>query len=233
MKKNIAMRVAAFLFILTMITTCAFATTFAKYTTKGEAEDSARVAKWGVTVSMVGMDQTEYEISGEGIGSQDAQISSATDEKNIAPGSQLRFATIGLSGTPEVAVQVTFTANLSLTGWEVPKNENENEEYCPLVFSVKDKEFKIGGKALDGSAISTVAELEAAVEAAIVAYSAIYNPNTNLVNQNANTLTVYCQWAYAGNDVNDTALGDAAADGVSTNDPAINLSITCTVTQID
>ena len=54
MKKNIAMRVAAFLFILTMISTCAFATTFAKYTTKGEATDSARVAKWGVTISAAG-----------------------------------------------------------------------------------------------------------------------------------------------------------------------------------
>ena len=36
MKKNIAMRVAAILFILTMISTCAFSTTFAKYVTTDE-----------------------------------------------------------------------------------------------------------------------------------------------------------------------------------------------------
>ena len=54
MKKNIAMRVAAFLFILTMISTCAFATTFAKYITSENSTDTARVAKWGVTVEVTG-----------------------------------------------------------------------------------------------------------------------------------------------------------------------------------
>ena len=54
MKKNIAMRVAAFLFILTMISTCAFATTFAKYVSHGESHDTARVAKWGVKIDVTG-----------------------------------------------------------------------------------------------------------------------------------------------------------------------------------
>ena len=56
MKKNIAMRIAAFLFVLTMISTCAFATTFAKYTTNGSSSDEARVAKWGVTVAATNAD---------------------------------------------------------------------------------------------------------------------------------------------------------------------------------
>ena len=222
MKKNIAMRVAAFLFILTMITTCAFATTFAKYITDGSATDSARVAKWGVTVSMTGMNQTEYEISGEGIGSQDAQISATTDEKNIAPGSEIRFATIDLKGTPEVAVSVTFEATLTLTNWKVG-----SAEYCPLVFKVGNTPIQMGG------AIDTVAKLEDAVEAAIVAYSKEYAVNTNLAAESVNTLTVHCSWAYAGNDFNDTVLGDAAADNITTNDPSISLTIKCTVTQLD
>lgn len=222
MKKNIAMRVAAFLFILTMITICAFATTFAKYTTKGEAEDSARVAKWGVTVSMVGMDQTEYEYDGT---AQDTSISATTTEKNIAPGSHVRFATINLTGTPEVAVSVTYTATLELSNWVV-----DGTEYCPLVFKVGTQEIKMD------STNNTVDKLEAAVVAAIVAYSEDYGVNTNLVNQAANKLTVYCYWAFSTSEADDkldTALGDAAADTVTNNDPKIDLTITCTVTQID
>ena len=46
MKNNIAMRMAAILFIITMISTCAFSSTFAKYVTTGSSSDSARVAKW-------------------------------------------------------------------------------------------------------------------------------------------------------------------------------------------
>ena len=40
------MRMAAILFIITMISTCAFSSTFAKYVTTGSSSDSARVAKW-------------------------------------------------------------------------------------------------------------------------------------------------------------------------------------------
>ena len=219
MKKNIAMRVAACLFILAMITTCAFATTFAKYITSDTATDSARVAKWGVTVSMTGMDQTEYEYAGT---AQDESISATTSEKNIAPGSHIRFATIDLKGTPEVAVSVTFEATLTLTNWKVG-----SAEYCPLVFKVGNTTIQMGG------AIDTVAKLEDAVEAAIVAYSKEYAVNTNLAAESVNTLTVHCSWAYAGSDVNDTALGDAAADGITTNDPKIDFTIKCTVTQLD
>ena len=236
MKKNIAMRVAAFLFILTMISTCAFATTFAKYTTSDTATDEARVAKWGVTVSMVGMDQTEYEYGGT---AQDTSISATTTEKNIAPGSEIRFATINLTGTPEVAVSVTYTATLDLSNWVVG-----GTEYCPLVFKVGSVDYFIG-KDVSGSTIEAVkalgkiesiSELKTAVEAAIVAYSKNYDANTNLVNQTANQLTVHCSWAFSSSDaddIKDTALGNAATDADTSKHPGISLTITCTVTQID
>ena len=50
MKKNKAMRAAGVLVIATLLTTCLTAGTFAKYTTTDSATDSARVAKFGVTV---------------------------------------------------------------------------------------------------------------------------------------------------------------------------------------
>lgn len=54
MKKNKTLRAAGILFLATMLTTCMTAGTFAKYTTGDRAEDSARVAKFGVTVTADG-----------------------------------------------------------------------------------------------------------------------------------------------------------------------------------
>lgn len=51
MKKNKTLRAAGILFLATMLTTCMTAGTFAKYTTSDSANDSARVAKFGVTVT--------------------------------------------------------------------------------------------------------------------------------------------------------------------------------------
>lgn len=56
MKKRInkPMRAAGILLVATMLTTCMTAGTFAKYTTTDSATDSARVAKFGVTVTANG-----------------------------------------------------------------------------------------------------------------------------------------------------------------------------------
>ena len=48
MKTNKMMRCASTMLIAALITTSFTTTTFAKYTTQGSAQDSARVAKWGV-----------------------------------------------------------------------------------------------------------------------------------------------------------------------------------------
>ena len=222
MKKNIAMRVAAFLFILTMISTCAFATTFAKYTTKGEATDEARVAKWGVTVAAETPDNKEYHLEA-GEAGQDAEIIADANVKTIAPGSYVKFATINLSGTPEVSVSVTYEATLTLTNWK----DGNGAEYCPLVFIVS---YGNARTELSKEAGETVAEFAGRVVAAINSTRTL-TPNKD-VSQLAD-LTVQCQWAYAGNDSADTALGNAAADADTNNDPSISLTIKCTVTQLD
>ncbi len=54
MKKNKPMRAAGVLLIATMLTSCMTAGTFAKYTTTDSAADTARVAKFGVNVSVNG-----------------------------------------------------------------------------------------------------------------------------------------------------------------------------------
>lgn len=52
MKKNRMMRLASGLLVLTLLTTCIISGTFAKYTTEAEGSDTAKVAKWGVTLKV-------------------------------------------------------------------------------------------------------------------------------------------------------------------------------------
>ena len=206
MKKNIAMRVAAFLFVLTMVSICTFATTFAKYTTTGSAEDSARVAKWGVTVTAAneeGLFASAYndnKVKSEGSPAADV----------VAPGTSGSLAGFTVSGKPEVAVNVTYAATLTLTGWTV-----DSAEYCPIVFTVNGTKYLF---------TTNIADLEDAVEDAIAAASASYDANTTI----SDTLSVSWAWAYsssADNDVKDTALGNLATA------PTIELVVDCTVTQ--
>ena len=50
-KRSIMIRVMAVLSVVMMFTICFVGGTFAKYTTGDSGDDSARVAKWGVTVA--------------------------------------------------------------------------------------------------------------------------------------------------------------------------------------
>ena len=207
MKKNIAMRIAAFLFILTLISTCAFGSTFAKYTTSGSASDEARVAKWGVTVTAPNAEKlfasTYNDNAVESVGSADV----------VAPGTSGTLASFSVTGTPEVAVKVTYDATLTLTGWTI----SETEEYCPIVITVGSTECKG----------ATMAELKQKVEAAVAEQSQTFDANTDLSTKNL-SFSVTWSWALTGaegTDAKDTALGDLATA------PTIKLDVTCTVTQ--
>lgn len=216
MKKNIAMRVAALLFILTMISTCAFATTFAKYTTSESATDSARVAKWGVNVVVENYDvfNTDYDST------TNPTVSSVTVEgqtrKNVvAPGTNGNLTCISITGTPEVSVNVAFTAELELTGWTV-----DSTYYCPL-------EITVGKETYKGMDYTSTDDFETAVENAIKVYTKNYAANTDLSSISDDAPVVSWAWAFEGNDdVKDTKLGDAATAEIS-------LTVTCTVTQED
>ena len=120
MKKNKPMRAAGVLLLATMLTTCMTAGTFAKYTTSDSAEDSARVAKFGVVVSADGtLFGQQYQDSANGnkimtYTSTDTtgtvQVSTSTDGNVVAPGTKndtgLGFS---VTGQPEVDVNVTST----------------------------------------------------------------------------------------------------------------------------
>lgn len=122
MKKNKTLRAAGILFLATMLTTCMTAGTFAKYTTSDRAEDSARVAKFGVTVTADGSLFGEEYASKEG-GNKPISFSGdehtgtvqvfETGENVVAPGTKndtgLGFV---ISGKPEVDVEINTTVDI-------------------------------------------------------------------------------------------------------------------------
>lgn len=237
MKKIKFMRVAAVLLILCLATTCAISSTFAKYTTEGSATDTARVAKWGVTASVTGDVFAETYAKNDSAFTANANsvVSSETGENVVAPGTSGNLSAITLEGNPEVAVRVEANIDLELVGWEYKENpEATAAMYCPIV-------FKVGGTAVDVSACTTLDEVEAAVEEAVIKAilgdtvtvaddttgkkaSVDYAANTNLA---AGTTAVTWEWAFDGDDAKDTYLGNLETA------PTISITTGITVTQID
>lgn len=130
MRKNKVMRLASVLLVLTLLTTSVISGTFAKYTTTGSVADTARVAKFGVVITTSGtlysdtyyaqnvttngnmpaattwQTQPDYN-SGNGI-----SVNADTQNTNVvAPGTKSygNGMSFGVTGTPEVAVEVKTT----------------------------------------------------------------------------------------------------------------------------
>ena len=112
MKKNKMMRIASILMVATLITTCAISGTFAKYVTKAEGSDSARVAKWGIVLNLNAGEvfAKEYDLSkahqDEGAAAYTG-LAVKAEEKVVDPGTSSeevgKTITASVKGTPEVA----------------------------------------------------------------------------------------------------------------------------------
>lgn len=136
MKKNKMMRIASILMVATLITTCAISGTFAKYVTKAEGADQARVAKWGVVLTMEGdnMFAPEYKADDETFkGSTDNQnpvLSVRVDPDYegdyadlVAPGTTNNGFKATIEGKPEVAVRYTLHIDKDWTDVVLPAGE--------------------------------------------------------------------------------------------------------------
>ena len=217
MKKNKMMRIASALLIAVLLTTCAISGTFAKYTTKGDFTDSARVAKFGVEVVAGGnLFAENYDDTVVSAGA--VTIGEGSYKKLVAPGTDGAMTSFAITGSPEVDVKVTYEATVTLSVWEV-----DGDYYCPLVVYVNDNPIY-------GAGCTSEADFAGKIKAAIDAYTASYEANDDLANveTDATKLSVRWEWPFeTGNDVKDTKLGDA--DELAT----IDIKVTCTVTQID
>lgn len=232
LKNNRTMRAAVLLLALVLITSCFVGGTFAKYVTSGDAADLARVAKWGVTVTAHGTGDVfakEYA----GIAGQDNTVVADDGKTNVvAPGTKKENATlVTLSGKPEVAVNVTYSADhFGLTGnWQ---SDDNGTFYCPLIITVGDTVIKC-------AALQNAEAVATAVKDAVAACSATYGPNTDLSTVAGDGLKISWEWPFEGTanpgqtDEKDTYLGNQAATATGLNIPAIHIPVTATVTQID
>lgn len=118
MKKNVMFKVAAVMLVLTLASTCIIGTTFAKYVTGDTASDTARVAKWGITVATSGtLFGTNYAANSaadadEIVAAVSDSVSSYNGDSIVAPGTKNTTGfQVKLTGTPEVSYAVTAGTN--------------------------------------------------------------------------------------------------------------------------
>lgn len=118
MKKNKALRAASALLVLTLLTTSIIGGTFAKYTTSDSATDTARVAKFGVLVTVSGSlfadsyKETPVTDNTATVIAHNRSTASGNvhdGDDIVAPGTKNNAGiTFGLSGKPEVSTKVKY-----------------------------------------------------------------------------------------------------------------------------
>lgn len=122
MKKNRFVKIATAMTVLSLMTLCVVGTTFAKYTTGSNAEDTARVAKWGVEVSTSGtLFGKAYATNGttnsdEIVAWTNSYVNAASavsvdGDSIVAPGTKNSTGIqIKIAGQPEVNFKTTATS---------------------------------------------------------------------------------------------------------------------------
>lgn len=256
MKKNKMMRIASVLLVAVILTTCAISGTFAKYVTKDDASETARVAKFGVTVTAAGSLYGEdyVEADNNTPGSVNLTVESSEDDKKVvAPGTKSADdgMTFAVTGKPEVKVKVTVAVadtmkdvylkkKTNLPDMTTGNTFNNTEDYYPVKYTLI--QTTTGGT----TNLVTDGKLSE-VKTKLVGLTAEYGANTEL-NDVIGTLKLTWKWDFddsgAGTyDKQDTLLGNLAADpalaaAISlTEGTDFNLNssigISFTVTQID
>ena len=227
MKKNVMMRLASFLLVAVLISTSAISGTYAKYVTTETGTDSARVAKWGVTITANGSTfAKEYDTHDTTF----TEVKSVISTDNVvAPGTDGDMVSMTLAGTPEVAVRISYKGAFDISDNWV---DGEGNYYCPLVITIKNGVSDVGVK-FDGRAYASAADFETSVNNAIGAYSKDYPAGTDLAGLGNDSLDITWEWPFstsAETDVKDTALGNQAVLG---NAATVTIAVTTTATQID
>lgn len=262
MKKNIMMRLASFLLVAVLISTSAISGTYAKYVTKADGKDTARVAKWGVDISVSGnLFKTEYTNDGELEKDNNGDdialtVKSSSSDKLVAPGTKNEEGiTFTITGTPEVAVNVNvqiadgatrdvFLADGTYKDWTTANDKNDvftlgtpGGSYRPIVYTLANDK---GDKLAEG----TLEDIEKYLEKTL---SGNYEPNTELDKIAGGNNGLYkLTWAWNFEQVSnvdlydkaDTLLGNLASGLENTVDAAAynlgaEVSFSITVTQID
>lgn len=226
MKKNKTLRFAACLLLLCLITTCVIGTTLAKYTTAGNASDEARVAKWGVTISMEAdpLFKNEYAKTDTSTTYTGLAVKSEGDAKVVAPGTDSTQAygpaIFSITGTPEVAtrikIELTNVQDVVLKAgvYKDPTTTADAtftlaSDYYPVVFTLKQTKNYAGDIAGGGTVLQTgtLAQIQSFLNTYSGTSGKDYKPNAKLDSE----FQLSWAWNFVGNDKADTYLGNLMA----------------------
>lgn len=196
MKRSKTWLIASILSILVVFCAGLVGTTLAKYIVGKSAVEKARVAKWGVviTVSDESAFKTEYESQDE---AGFLSVKSSSMDRLVAPGTADKEGmTFSITGKPEVAtkfdVQVDVNSDVFL------------DDYHPIVFTLTQTKSAIGTNFDPVS--GTISQIEQAFER--WAETAYFDANTNLETE----FNLSWKWDYeSGYDAKDETLGALAA----------------------
>lgn len=261
MKKNKMMRLASAMMVMTLMTTSVISGTFAKYVTSDEGSDTARVAKFGVTVTKDGYlfsdsylnEPTEYDEDETG-----AAITVQADSEGtnvVAPGTESTDAglTFAITGTPEVDVELSIEVSdyaddiflkdvdglPNMTTTADDDTLELSEDYYPV-------KYTLWQKTSDDDAFNPVEgaeDVNLSVLATKLAGLSVerYDANTDLAKE-VGTLKITWKWDFEVNDAADTLLGNLAANEDEVDDLLpdgaeyglnTGLTVTVKVTQLD
>ena len=122
MKKNKMMRLASAMMVMTLMTTSVISGTFAKYVTSDSASDTARVAKWGITVQAGGNLFGKYylETTDDSIAASSDNVASFNEDNVVAPGTKNDDGfTISINGKPEVDYTINAVVDADVSDADV------------------------------------------------------------------------------------------------------------------
>lgn len=218
-RSNKLMRAAGVLLVCTLVTSSFVGGTFAKYVSKAEAADTARVAKWGVKVeveeAVADLFENNYDkhFVETQLDHSEGTVKSSTKMDVFAPGTSGTLGKTSITGTPEVAVNVDTEAIITVTNWNIDTGAGE-EFYCPLIFTITktnasgEEETKtISGINYNlknsGGVDSFISDLKTAIEGA---YSGEFEVNTDL-SEEFTDFSISWEWPFAG-EGEDNTYGD-------------------------
>lgn len=257
MKKNKAMRLASVLLVLTLLTTCMTAGTFAKYTTGAEGTSTARVAKFGVNVSVdagnVFGQKYKNETNGNGVTVEENAITVKADEMVVAPGTKGEM-TFSITGTPETSVSLNVVlSEIKEIGLEAGKYSYEDVSparsvtvaaggYDPVQWTLK-KNHTVVSHSSEKLENTTLVKIKQYLEDNVNGLSKT-EYTTDAFSNAVGDYTLSWEWKFTddSNDDKDTLLGDLGTDTytIKKDNQDINekklkesFKLTISVTQVD
>lgn len=221
-KQNQTLRIGLVALFLCVLSLALAGGTLAKYITTSTKSDSARVAKWGVEVEISNSDGTtdffkasyQKDSSNTEIGVNSVNSTGGTD-KVLAPGTTGKI-NFSIKGQPEVAFEfLCLINNTKYTGWQF--SNQQSDKYDPVKFKLE--------KNGEASAVIELTDFNDFVSK----FNAHFATKTNY---DANSLlnleyTITWLWAFDGDDVKDTYLGNLEVA------PVIEFTLDIKATQLD